>query len=151
MDGGRRRRLAGESPSSVTSPTLLAWNGHLRQLSGYAIGLKFFFGYLADRGLDWREATPSKTSPLVQVSPHSRANVVVLEGGPARRSERTVNDYLAAVFGFYGLHARSGVAGPGGGMVGVGINEPPVGVALATCSRLSPISPRHTFNVIRGA
>ena len=77
---------------------------------GYAIGLKFFFDYLADRGLDWREAHVEDVARFVGWLRAPAPNVVVLEGGPARRSERTVNHYLAAVFGFYGFHARSGVA-----------------------------------------
>jgi integrase/recombinase XerD len=77
---------------------------------GYAIGLKFFFDYLADRGLDWRQAHVEDVARFVGWLRAPAPNVVVLEGGPARRSERTVNHYLAAVFGFYGFHARSGVA-----------------------------------------
>jgi integrase len=37
-------------------------------------------------------------------------NVVVLEGGSARRSAATVNKHLAALFSFYDYHARNGVA-----------------------------------------
>ena len=36
-------------------------------------------------------------------------NVIVLDAGTARRSPATVNRHLAAVFGFYEHHARSGV------------------------------------------
>jgi integrase len=36
-------------------------------------------------------------------------NVVVLEGGSARRSAATVNKHLAALFSFYDYHARNGV------------------------------------------
>jgi hypothetical protein len=47
-------------------------------------------------------------------------NVVVLETGTGQRSAATVNRHLAAVFGFYDHHARSGVGvaagrSPGGG------------------------------------
>ncbi|GAA2468664.1 site-specific integrase [Terrabacter carboxydivorans] len=37
-------------------------------------------------------------------------NVIVLDASTARRSEATVNRHLAAVFGFYDFHARTGVA-----------------------------------------
>lgn len=36
-------------------------------------------------------------------------NVIVLDGGTARRTAATVNRHLAAIFGFYEHHARSGV------------------------------------------
>ena len=37
------------------------------------------------------------------------ANVIVLENGAGQRSAATVNRHLAAVFGFYDHHARSGL------------------------------------------
>ena len=37
-------------------------------------------------------------------------NVILLDGATAIRSEATVNRHLAAVFGLYEHHARSGVA-----------------------------------------
>ncbi|HYA44968.1 MAG TPA: tyrosine-type recombinase/integrase [Acidimicrobiales bacterium] len=77
---------------------------------GHAIGLKFFFDYLADRGLDWREAHLEDVARFVGWLRAPAPNVVVLQGGTARRSERTVNHYLAAVFGFYGFYTRAGVA-----------------------------------------
>ena len=51
------------------------------------------------------------------------ANVVVLAEGAGVRRPATVNRYLAAVFGFYDHHARTGVGvaaswWPGGGSPG---------------------------------
>lgn len=36
-------------------------------------------------------------------------NVIVLDVSASRRSEAMVNRHLAAVFGFYDFHARSGI------------------------------------------
>ncbi len=62
---------------------------------GYAIGLKFFFDYLADRGLDWREAHVEDVARFVgwlraprQTSLSSRAAL------PGARSARSTITWL---------------------------------------------------------
>jgi integrase/recombinase XerD len=97
-------------------PAVESYLAHLAALErspqtvrGYAIGLRFFLDYLAGRGLAWDEVHLEDVARFVSWLRAPAPNVVVLDGGTARRSERTVNHYLAAVFGFYGFHARSGV------------------------------------------
>ena len=89
---------------------MLAWNGRPRQCVVMRSGSSSSLITLPIVALPWREAHVEDVARFVGWLPRSTPNVVVLEGGPARRSERTVNHYLAAVFGFYGFHARSGVA-----------------------------------------
>jgi integrase/recombinase XerD len=77
---------------------------------GYAVSLKLWFEFLTAVDVAWDAA---KVDDVVRFVAWLRApapNVVVLEGGTARRTPSTVNRYLAGVFGFYDYHARSGVA-----------------------------------------
>lgn len=76
----------------------------------YAQSLQLWLGFLAERGVDWREATVEQVSRFVAWLRAPAPNVIVLDGAAARRSPATVNRHLAAVFGFYDFHARGGVA-----------------------------------------
>jgi integrase/recombinase XerD len=75
----------------------------------YAHGLKLWLEFLSQRGVDWGEAGIEDVAGFVSWlrSPHD--NVIVLDATAAQRSAATVNRHLAAVFGFYDFHARSGV------------------------------------------
>jgi integrase len=76
----------------------------------YAISLKFWFEFLDVVKLPWDGARAEHVSRFVAWLRAPAANVVVLEGGSARRSAATVNKHLAALFSFYDYHARNGVA-----------------------------------------
>jgi integrase/recombinase XerD len=75
----------------------------------YALSLKLWLEFLAHTGTAWDEAGLEDVSRFVAWLRAPADNVVVLEGGMARRSPATVNRYLAGVFAFYDHHARSGV------------------------------------------
>jgi integrase/recombinase XerD len=75
----------------------------------YAFGLKAYFEFVAVLGVAWDQASVEDVGRFVAWLRAPAGNVVVLDGGTARRSPATVNRHLAAVFGFYDFHARSGV------------------------------------------
>jgi integrase/recombinase XerD len=74
----------------------------------YAHGLRLWFEFLGLRGLTWDSAGVEHVSRFVAWLRAPADNVIVLDAA-AVRSEATVNRHLAALFGFYDFHARSGV------------------------------------------
>jgi integrase/recombinase XerD len=75
----------------------------------YAHGLRLWFEFLDLRGLAWDSAGVEHVSRFVAWLRAPADNVIVLDDTAAVRSEATVNRHLAALFGFYDFHARSGV------------------------------------------
>jgi len=76
----------------------------------YASSLKLWFEHLERGGLSWSEVGVDDVARFVSWLRAPAANVIVLESGTGVRTASTVNRHLAAVFGFYEHHARSGVA-----------------------------------------
>ena len=76
----------------------------------YATSLKLWFEFLSLVEVGWDEARAEHVSRFVAWLRAPAENVVVLEGGSARRAPATVNKHLAALFSFYDYHARNGVA-----------------------------------------
>lgn len=75
----------------------------------YAHGLRWWWEFLALREVGWQAATLEDVAEFVRWLRMPAGNVVVMHPDAARRSEATVNRHLAAVFGCYDFHARSGV------------------------------------------
>lgn len=75
----------------------------------YAHGLKLWLQFLAQGGVDWSAAGIEDVAGFVSWLRSPDDNVIVLDATAAQRSSTTVNRHLAAVFGFYDFHARSGV------------------------------------------
>ena len=75
----------------------------------YAHGLKLWLEFLAPRQVDWDAAGVEDVSGFVSWLRCPDQNVIVLDANAGQRSAATVNRHLAAVFGFYDFHARSGV------------------------------------------
>jgi integrase len=75
----------------------------------YATSLKLWFEFLDTVDVGWAEVSVDDVARFVSWLRAPAPNVIVLDGGTARRSPATVNRHLAAVFGFYEHHARSGV------------------------------------------
>ncbi len=75
----------------------------------YATSLKFWFEFLDDTKVAWREVDVDDVAKFVARLRAPAPNVIVLAAGTAARAPATVNRHLAAVFGFYEHHARSGV------------------------------------------
>jgi integrase/recombinase XerD len=82
----------------------------------YATSLRLFFEFLRRADLAWAEVTAEDVARFVSWLRAPADNVVVLGTAEGRRSPATVNRHLAAVFGFYDLHARAGV-GPAAELV----------------------------------
>jgi len=76
----------------------------------YATSLKLFFEFLADRGVEWDAVNLEDVGRFLSWLRSPAEGVVLLDATAARRSEATVNRYLAAVFSFYEFHLRRGVA-----------------------------------------
>jgi len=75
----------------------------------YALSLKLWFEFLERVGKAWPEVAVDDVARFVSWLRAPADNVVVLAAGTGLRSPATVNRHLAAVFGFYEHHARSGV------------------------------------------
>jgi integrase/recombinase XerD len=104
----------------------------------YAVSLRLWFEFLGRAGVGWAEAGPEDVARFVAWLRAPAENVIVLETGAGRRSAATVNRHLAAVFGFYGHHARAGVGvATGGGRRG----------AAAGPARTGPLGRRTTASV----
>jgi integrase/recombinase XerD len=80
----------------------------------YAASLRLWFEFLAYAGVGWADAGPEDVARFVAWLRAPAENVIVLDGGAGQRSPATVNRHLAAVFGFYDHHARSGVGAAAG-------------------------------------
>lgn len=78
-------------------------------VKAYAHGLRLWFEFLELRGLGWDSTGVEDVSRFVAWLRAPADNVIVLDDTAAVRSEATVNRHLAALFGFYDFHARSGV------------------------------------------
>jgi len=97
-------------------PPVEAFLAHLQALDRspttlrtYASSLKLWFEFLDRVEVGFDEARVEHISRFVS---HLRApadNVMVLEGGTARRAAGTVNRHLAALFSFYDYQARNGL------------------------------------------
>lgn len=68
------------------------------------------FEFLELRDLVWDRVGVEDVSRFVAWLRAPADNVIVLDDSAAIRCEATVNRHLAAVFGFYDFHSRSGVA-----------------------------------------
>jgi integrase/recombinase XerD len=75
----------------------------------YAHGLRLWFEFLDLRQVDWACAGVEDVSRFVAWLRAPADNVIVIDDTAAVRSAATVNRHLAALFGFYDFHARSGV------------------------------------------
>ena len=75
----------------------------------YAHSLSLWFEFLQLREVSWSGAQVEDVSGFVRWLRRPEENVIVIDATAARRSESTVNRHLAAVFGFYDFHARSGI------------------------------------------
>ena len=78
-------------------------------VKAYAYGLRLWFEFLVARGVGWEAAEVDDVSEFVRWLRAPADNVIVLDVSASRRAESTVNRHLAAVFGFYDFHARTGV------------------------------------------
>jgi integrase/recombinase XerD len=75
----------------------------------YAHGLRLWWSFLNERGVAWDRAGAEDVSRFVAWMRAPAPNVVVLDETVATRSPATVNRHLAALFGLYDFHTRTGV------------------------------------------
>ncbi len=80
-----------------------------RTVRGYAIGLKLWFEFLHAAGVRWDGAGLDDVGRFVAWLRSPRRDSVIIDADQAGRKPATVNQYLAAVFGFYDYLARVGV------------------------------------------
>jgi integrase/recombinase XerD len=115
MPDGTESSTVIDDAGAVVAP-VEAFVAHLQALDRspttartYATSLKLWFEFLSALSVGWDEARAEHVSRFVAWLRAPAANVVVLEGGSARRAPSTVNKHLAALFSFYDYHARNGV------------------------------------------
>ena len=115
MPDGAESWTVTDENGDVVAP-VEAYLAHLQALDrspttarAYATSLKFWFEFLAQVQVNWDATRAEHVSRFVAWLRAPAQNVVVLEGGDARRTAATVNRHLAALFSFYGYHARNGV------------------------------------------
>ena len=77
----------------------------------YAHGLRLWFEFLGARRLVWDSVGIEDVSRFVAWLRAPADNVIVFDDTAAVRGAATVNRHLAALFGFYDFHARSGGVG----------------------------------------
>lgn len=77
---------------------------------GYAIGLKLWFEFLAGAGMSFDRAGLDDVARFVAWLRAPKGGPWSLDGEKAARKPATVNQYLAALFGFYDYLARAGVS-----------------------------------------
>jgi integrase len=77
---------------------------------GYAIGLKLWFEFLAGTGVSWDGAGLEDVARFVAWLRAPKGGPWFVDGDKAARKPATVNQYLAALFGFYDYLARVGVS-----------------------------------------
>ncbi len=77
-------------------------------LRAYAHSLAMWLEFLGGQRTGWREAGVEQVARFVAWLRAPAANVIVLDAGEPARAPATVNRHLAAVFGFYDFHARTG-------------------------------------------
>ncbi|PEJ56786.1 transposase [Bacillus sp. AFS002410] len=72
-------------------------------LKTYCVALKFYFTFLEQTGLDYHQVNFEQLSNFVAWlrNPYESNKVVAYQKTKARRSEKTVNNYLTAVISFY--------------------------------------------------
>jgi len=75
----------------------------------YATSLKLWFEFLGGAGVAWHAVDVDDVARFVARLRAPADNVIVSDAGTAVRAPATVNRHLAAVFGFYEHHVRSGV------------------------------------------
>jgi len=77
-------------------------------LSSYAYNLKLYWEYLQDERLDWREVNLESLSEFIHWLRNPNKGVISLKPQISRRSEKTINQCLTIVCGFYEFHERLG-------------------------------------------
>ncbi|MDI9977389.1 tyrosine-type recombinase/integrase [Rhodococcus sp. IEGM 1307] len=78
-------------------------------IRAYAHSLALWFDFLGQRGPEWSGVEVDDVSEFVRWLRAPAPNVIVLDAAADRRCAATVNRHLAALFGFYDFHARTGV------------------------------------------
>lgn len=75
----------------------------------YAISLKMWFEFLAEANLWWDQVAVDDVARFVAWLRAPSRDAVVVGAGPVGRKASTVNQHLAAIFGFYDYMARLGI------------------------------------------
>ena len=74
----------------------------------YAYNLKLFWEFLQDNSLDWREINLEKLSNFIHWLRNPHKSVVSIQPIVSGRSEKTINQCLTTVGGFYEFQERLG-------------------------------------------
>lgn len=77
-------------------------------IQSYAYHLKLFWEFLRDSRLDWKDLPLEKRAEFIHWLRSPDPRVVYLQQQQARRTERTINTIMAAVYSFYEFQEQIG-------------------------------------------
>ncbi|HIK13840.1 MAG TPA: tyrosine-type recombinase/integrase [Leptolyngbyaceae cyanobacterium M33_DOE_097] len=77
-------------------------------VSSYASHMKLYWEFLQDACLDWTHVNLEKLADFVLWLREPGPGTISIQSQEARRSERTINKILSAIYGFYEFHYRIG-------------------------------------------
>lgn len=77
-------------------------------IQSYAYHLKLFWEFLRDSNLDWKVVPLEKRAEFIQWLRSPDPRVISLQPQQAKRTERTINTIMAAVYSFYEFQERIG-------------------------------------------
>lgn len=77
-------------------------------VSSYASHMKLYWEFLQDSCLDWTHVNLEKLADFILWLREPEPSAISMRLQEARRSERTINKILSAIYGFYEFHHRLG-------------------------------------------
>ncbi|MGB3641780.1 MAG: tyrosine-type recombinase/integrase [Rivularia sp. (in: cyanobacteria)] len=75
----------------------------------YAYNLKLFWEFLRDSRLNWREVNLEQLSNFIHWLRNPNKNILSIEPQTSKRCEKTINNCLTTVCGFYEFQERTGI------------------------------------------
>ncbi|BDA69113.1 integrase family protein [Rivularia sp. IAM M-261] len=77
-------------------------------VSNYAYHLKLLWEFIQDSKFDWREINQSYLANFILWLRSPNPRIISIQQQEAKRTERTINTILSAVYNFYEFHKRNG-------------------------------------------
>lgn len=77
-------------------------------IQAYARHLKLFWEFLRNAKIDWQDVSLEKLADFIHWLRSPNPTVISIQPQEAKRSERTINTILSAVYSFYDFHYRMG-------------------------------------------
>lgn len=81
-------------------------------VQSYAYHLKLFWEFLRDYSLDWQEIGELELANFIFWLRSPNPHVISMQEQESKRTEKTINTILSAIFSFYEFHQRNGAVKP---------------------------------------